>query len=48
MLVAALGTLAAHFGYGEAKRLLNGMCDFGRLLLDRRAEIGSGHRNRRS
>jgi hypothetical protein len=49
ILVAALGMLAAHFGYGEAGRPPEGgSCGLGRPLPDRRAEIGSGHGDGRS
>jgi hypothetical protein len=41
ILVAALGMLVAHFGYGEARRASEGyVCYFGRPLPVRRAEIG--------
>jgi hypothetical protein len=47
ILIAALGVLAAHLGYGRVK-LPEMLADLGRRLSDRIAEIGSGCRDRRS
>jgi hypothetical protein len=44
ILIAALGMLSRHFGYQDGRM----ECEFGRPLPDRRAEIGTSHRSRRS
>jgi hypothetical protein len=42
ILIAALGVLAAHFGYGEASARPRGcLCGLGRRLSDQKAEISS-------
>jgi hypothetical protein len=49
ILIASLGILTAHFGYDEGSwSLEGGMCDLGRPLPDRIAEIEIGEGDRRS